>query len=80
VLEGTKVAVFVDSAWWHGHPSRPGQHPERWDRTIQTNMRRDERVNVELDAEGWSVVRTRDFELGRDAALAVEGVHSALNR
>jgi len=30
---GLRVAVFLDSAWWHGHPSRwaPGRLPGQWD-------------------------------------------------
>ena len=80
--KGRKVAVFVDSAWWHGHPSRytPGRHPERWDRKIQANMTRDEAVNEALETEGWIVVRLWDFELERDLDEAVRRVQAALIR
>src|SRR4051794_28075563 len=56
--KGCRVAVFVDSAWWHGHPSRytPGRHPPGWDEKIQTNIRRDELVNRELAEQGWTVI------------------------
>lgn len=80
--KGRKVAVFVDSAWWHGHPSRyvVGRHPERWDRKIQANMFRDDAVNRELSAEGWTIVRIWDFELEQDLDDAVQRVQAALTR
>lgn len=78
--KGRKVAVFVDSAWWHGHPSRftPGRHPARWDDKIHANMRRDAIVNRHLAEHGWMVVRIWDFELESDLPGAVERVKRAL--
>jgi DNA mismatch endonuclease (patch repair protein) len=80
--KGRKLAVFVDSAWWHGHPSRytPGRHPPEWDDKIQANMRRDELVNRQLAEQGWTVIRIWDFELDRDPAAAAERVKVVLAR
>ena len=80
--KGRRIAVFVDSAWWHGHPSRytPGRHAPRWDEKIQANQRRDVRVNQLLRRAGWSVIRIWDFELDRDLAAAVATVATALSR
>lgn len=77
---GRKVAVFVDSAWWHGHPSRwtPGRHPERWDEKIMANRTRDDIVNEQLRETGWTVVRIWDFELVADLDGAVGRVRSAV--
>jgi DNA mismatch endonuclease (patch repair protein) len=78
--KGRKLAVFVDSAWWHGHPSRytPGRHPQRWDDKIQANQRRDIQVNRQLASHGWSVIRIWDFELHTDLTAAVAIVTDAL--
>lgn len=78
---GRRVAVFVDSAWWHGHPSRwtPGRHPAEWDAKIRANRARDELVNRQLIDQGWVVVRIWDFELARDLDAAVQRVREALN-
>src|SRR4051794_30406483 len=78
--KGRKIAVFLDSAWWHGHPSRftPGRHAPKWDRKIQANMRRDELVNRKLTEAGWIVVRIWDFELESDPLGAVARVKKAL--
>jgi DNA mismatch endonuclease (patch repair protein) len=62
------LAVFVDGAWWHGHPSKftPGKSSEYWDAKIRGNMAHDERVNAALATAGWRVVRLWDFEVVHD--------------
>jgi DNA mismatch endonuclease (patch repair protein) len=59
-----RIAVFVDGAFWHGHPSafRPGRSAF-WDRKITTNVERDRRVDEELRDRGWRVLRVWDFEV-----------------
>jgi DNA mismatch endonuclease (patch repair protein) len=64
---GRRVAVFVDGAFWHGHPDYYwGQSGEFWDAKIERNRARDRRVDEELDAAGWRVLRLWDFEVERD--------------
>jgi DNA mismatch endonuclease Vsr len=76
---GRRVAVFVDGAFWHGHPDYYwGQSGEFWDQKIERNRERDTRVNRELADAGWSVVRIWDFELERDPARGVSRVLQAL--
>ncbi|HEX3909950.1 MAG TPA: very short patch repair endonuclease [Solirubrobacteraceae bacterium] len=63
---GSRVAVFVDGAFWHGHPDYyHGQSGPFWDEKIARNRERDERVNAELDVSGWQVLRFWDFEVER---------------
>jgi len=75
-----RVAVFIDSAWWHGHPSRwtPGRLPGKWDEKIRGNQARDATVAEHLADEGWRVVRVWDFEFERDPAEAVMRVADAV--
>jgi DNA mismatch endonuclease Vsr len=77
--QGRRVAVFVDSAWWHGHPSRwrPGRHAPAWDHKIKRNRRRDAEVNRVLAEEGWTVIRIWDFEFAEDPDGCVERVRRA---
>lgn len=79
---GRRVAVFVDSAWWHGHPSRwtPGRLPGEWDSKISANRDRDKLVNARLASEGWTVVRIWDFEIVSDLGKCVERVKAAVAR
>jgi DNA mismatch endonuclease (patch repair protein) len=79
---GRRVVIFVDSAWWHGHPSRwtPGRLPGEWDSKISANRKRDNVVNARLAGEGWTVVRIWDFEIVSDLADCVERVKGAVAR
>lgn len=76
---GRRVAVFVDGAFWHGHPSHYwGQSGAFWDAKIAGNRARDERVNDELTEQGWRVVRMWDFEIEQDLPGCVARVEKIL--
>lgn len=78
---GRRVAVFVDGAFWHGHPDYYwGQSGKFWDQKIERNRERDRRVVRELADAGWTVVRIWDFEVERDPASGVRRVLRALER
>ena len=80
VFSRSRVAVFVDGAFWHGHPDKywPGRSGPYWDRKIARNMERDRRVNQALTEQGWTVVRLWDFEVEKEPAQAVSRVIAAL--
>lgn len=75
-----RTAVFVDGAFWHGHPSRhrPGRSGAYWDAKIERNVARDRRVDAELTAQGWNVVRVWDFEIRDDVHAVVDRISRAL--
>jgi len=76
---GRRVAVFVDGAFWHGHPDRYwGQSGPYWDQKIARNRARDERVNLALAQGGWTVVRLWDFEIKKNPDACVARVKAAL--
>src|SRR5947209_18546216 len=55
---GRRVAIFVDGAFWHGHPDHYwGQSGAFWDAKIARNRERDAQINAQLTAEGWMVLR-----------------------
>lgn len=77
---GRRIAVFVDGAFWHGHPDYYwGQSGKFWDEKIDRNRSRDEKVTRELLERGWTVLRIWDFEVERDASGCVETIRSALD-
>ena len=62
-----RLSVFVDGAFWHGHPDYyHGQSGAFWDAKIARNRERDREVSVSLRELGWRVLRFWDFEI--DAA------------
>jgi DNA mismatch endonuclease, patch repair protein len=71
-----RVAVFVDGAFWHGHPSKywPGRSGPYWDQKIAGNQERDRRVDAALADMGWRVCRLWDFEIEADPAAAAQRV------
>lgn len=75
-----KLAIFVDGAFWHGHPSKywPGRTSEYWDKKIARNQARDTAVNQALGAEGWRVLRFWDFEVEEDPQHCADRVIEAL--
>lgn len=71
---GRKIAVFVDGCFWHGCPrcnESPKTNAAFWRDKIQTNRRRDQRVNARLRREGWAVVRVRECRLGPSAVKRI---------
>jgi len=80
VFRGRRLAIFVDGAFWHGHPDHYwGQSGAFWDKKIARNRERDERANHDLDALGWSVLRLWDFEIERDPDASAERVQRTLS-
>lgn len=76
---GRRIAIFVDGAFWHGHPDYYwGQSGKFWDEKIARNRARDVRIGAVLAESGWSVVRLWDFEVEQEVGLCVERVRSAL--
>jgi DNA mismatch endonuclease (patch repair protein) len=76
-----RVAVFVDGAFWHGHPSAfsPGKSGQYWDEKIKRNMERDRESDRALEAVGWTVIRFWDFEVKKDLEGCVQRIRSALS-
>lgn len=78
---GRRIAIFVDGAFWHGHPSRhkPGRSGKYWDEKIERNVERDRRVDAELRSAGWVVLRLWDFEVRKQLDDAVGRVAETLD-
>src|ERR1700756_5746639 len=76
---GRRLAVFVDGAFWHGHPHYYwGQSGKFWDEKIERNRARDARVNEMLREAGWRVLRLWDFEVEKEIDICVSRVRQAL--
>ena len=65
-----KVAVFVDSEFFHGKDfdtkKKPATNAEFWEKKIKGNMQRDIDVNERLKAEGWTVLRFWSQEIKKN--------------
>lgn len=59
---GKKIAIFVDSEFWHGynfnmHKKDFHSHEDFWINKIQRNIERDLEVTIQLRDSGWMVFR-----------------------
>ena len=65
---GRGIAIFVDGAFWHGHPEYFvfGKSGKAWDDKIRRNIERDREVNRALFDTGWRCIRVWDFEVLAD--------------
>jgi DNA mismatch endonuclease (patch repair protein) len=78
---GRKLAVFVDGAFWHGHPDYyHGQSGPFWDAKLAANRERDARVDAQLESLGWEVLRIWDFEVEKEPEACAARVSAALGR
>jgi DNA mismatch endonuclease (patch repair protein) len=65
VFWADKVALFVDSCFWHGcrrHLRAPSSNVKYWTDKIRRNRRRDAEVKRVLSELGWKVVRVWEHE------------------
>ena len=81
VIVCAKVAIFCDSAFWHGYgwPAAAQQiksNREFWIPKIEGNIVRDEVVNQSLAELGWIVLRFWDHEILKNTAACVGKVAS----
>jgi len=90
VIRSRRFAVFVDGDMWHGNEHRrrgmtsmAELFPTRtdwWVAKIERNMQRDQEVNEQLAADGWTVIRIWESEVLADPAKAADRVLDALRR
>lgn len=71
VFIGKKIAVFVDSEFWHGYNWDERKkdfksHQEFWLPKIERNIERDKEVTAALTNMGWTVLRFWGKEIKTD--------------
>src|SRR5690606_2521002 len=79
-----KVAIFVDSEFFHGYnwnvqKFKIKSNREFWWPKIENNITRDKIVNSQLDSLGWTVLRFWGIEVKKDLENCVLEVENLLN-
>ncbi len=83
VFRRKKVAVFVDSDFWHGHRTRcvmPKSNTEFWERKIRRNRQRDREVSRVLKEDGWKVLRLWEYDVKKEPSKSAEKIINILNQ
>ena len=68
----TRIAVFVDGCFWHGHNCRntkPKDNKDYWQQKISRNKKRDKEVSKILATKGWTVIRIWECQLKKKKTL-----------
>ncbi|VVB92605.1 DNA mismatch endonuclease Vsr [uncultured archaeon] len=82
VFPEKKIAVFIDSDFWHANPKRfikPKTNVEYWEEKIARNKKRDRKVNRELKTEGWAVVRIWEYDVKHNLSRCIKKILKKLN-
>lgn len=66
VFKRKKIAVFVDSDFWHGKKHLPKSNQDFWSAKFDRNRARDIEVNITLTEQGWKVIRFTDEEIKKN--------------
>ncbi|MBQ1411411.1 MAG: DNA mismatch endonuclease Vsr [Oscillospiraceae bacterium] len=77
----TKIAVFVDGCFWHGHDCRnihPVTNADFWDKKRQYNIEHDKRITSEFQSRGWQVIRIWECELKKKNRSVLEAKLASL--
>lgn len=79
VYLGKKIAIFVDSEFWHGYDWEHRKHDfksnqEFWIPKIERNMQRDCEVTNKLRDEGWIVLRFWGNEIKKNVMQCADEI------
>ena len=83
VFRRKKMAVFIDSDFWHGHPKRgvmPKSNRNYWLEKIKQNKERDRKVNRELRKQGWFIIRLWEYDIKKKFDKSLEKVLTVLGK
>jgi DNA mismatch endonuclease (patch repair protein) len=80
----SKLVVFVDGCFWHGHGCgrnlKPKQNAAMWRKKIVGNQGRDRRVTQGLRDAGWSVIRIWECKLAKRPTVCLKRIERAFIR
>ena len=78
-----KIAVFCDSEFFHGfhwieQQKNIKSHQNYWIPKIESNMKRDQLINEQLEKEGWLVLRFWGKDIQKNLLECVDKIMQSL--
>ena len=76
-----KIAVFVDSCFWHKCPKhyrQPSSNKKYWIPKINRNVNRDKEVNAALKKRGWKVLRFWEHDIRKSPKKEIRKIKKYL--
>ncbi len=77
VFSKRKIAVFIDSDFWHGHPKRfimPKTNVKYWSEKILKNKARDKKITNRLRKNDWSVLHIWEHDVNHRLDLCIRKI------
>ena len=74
VFKKKRIAVFIDSDFWHGKTHMPKVNQDYWLPKLKKNRERDIQVNKTLAEIGWIVIRFTDKEIKKNLLECLEKI------
>ncbi len=71
-IKARRIAIFVDSCFWHGCPDHgriPKSRVEFWTTKIATNRARDAEITATYQAMNWHIIRIWEHDFPRLDAI-----------
>ena len=83
VFIGKRIAVFVDSEFWHGYNWEERKkdfksHQEFWIPKIERNIQRDTEVTSKLESDGWIVLRFWGNDIKKNHSKCADIIEKAV--
>jgi len=82
VITKYKIAIFVDSEFWHGYDwenkkNEIKSNRDFWIKKLEGNMKRDIEVTKQLESEGWIVLRFWGKQIKKDLEGCIDIIQDA---
>lgn len=80
VFRRFRLTVFIDGCFFHGcpiHYVRPRSNAVFWSKKLSENVKRDRRQTLELEHQGWKVLRYWEHEVFESPDSIVSEIRSA---
>lgn len=77
-----KIAVFIDSCFWHGcpfHCRMPKKNLEFWENKINRNRERDKEVTKYYLSNNWKIIRIWEHQLIEDFNGVINNLLGIIN-
>jgi DNA mismatch endonuclease (patch repair protein) len=81
VFVRARVAIFIDSCFWHGCPQHlrmPHSNEEYWHAKIARNVDRDNRTNASYKDLEWRLIRLWEHELKENFEACMDAIEVAV--
>lgn len=70
VLQKYKTVLFIHGCYWHRHPGckyayNPKSNVEFWEKKFSENVANDEKVRIQLENDGWTVITLWECDIKR---------------